>query len=94
MKKDEFDYREKDVEALSDRIGDLIAEEFDKTKDLGPIHHFMAFCNLYVSLVTFFLGLLTETDEDCEQILDILHENDEKAIAIMKELRREKKKLN
>lgn len=89
-----FDYKEKEVEELTDKITDLIADEFDRTADLGPIHHFMAFCNIYTSLLTFFFGALSDSDNDCDQLLDIIHEMDDRAMAIHKELKGKKRKLN
>lgn len=89
-----YEYKEKEVAKLTDRITDLIATEFDRTQDLGPIHHFMVFCNIYTSLLTFFFGQIADTDEDCNQLLGILHENDEKAKEILKEIKAKMRKLN
>lgn len=88
-----MEYKEKEVSALADRITNFIAEEFGNTEYLGPANHFMAFADVYCAVLTLFYGAVKD-EEGYQEMLNILHEEEENAKRIHKIMMQEKKKLN
>ena len=89
----EYEYNKDGVIALGDRLVNYTTEEFQKTSELGPANHFLAFADFYKTFLAFFFRMSTD-EEGIEEMIRVLHEQEEDAKALCKLLGPMSDKLN
>ena len=89
----DYEFNADAIAALSNRLIDLTAKEFDSTHDIGPANHFIAFAEFYKAFLIFFFRLSNGKD-GVNEMIRVLHEHEEEAIKLSRELGSLQEKLN